>query len=303
VTGEPPVRVPRLFSADADRVPVSVAVRPPLKGARHIDDMHDDIDRTPRTTPAATPARVATPAPGAPPDQNRTDATLAPRLRREWQWLHRRSDLVAAARGWRVTPCHFDDLEELLALAGYQCAATPERDEVLRRLVERAVDDELAARIVLQRILPGLLAVASRRGRSRRGADLFEELLGAAWITIRTYDIRRRPACLAAALICGAEHRAFRGPSRRRVVPEVPVDARRLSVADEADPSAAEELADVLRWARLQGLDPDDVAFVRRLATAASPAQLAAELGVTTRTIRNRRNRVTYRLRRLSVAA
>jgi hypothetical protein len=30
---------------------------------------------------------------------------------------------------------------------------------------------------------------------------------------------------------------------------------------------------------------------------------LAAQLGVTTRTVRNRRDRVTYRLRRLSVAA
>jgi FixJ family two-component response regulator len=59
----------------------------------------------------------------------------------------------------------------------------------------------------------------------------------------------------------------------------------------------------VLRWARLQGLSADDAEFVRRIVSAESPQELAAQLGVTTRTVRNRRDRVTYRLRRLSVAA
>jgi hypothetical protein len=230
------------------------------------------------------------------------DATIAPALRREWQRLRFRPELVAIARSWHVTERPFDDLDELLALAGYQ-SADADGPHVLRRLVERAADDELAARIVLQRILPGLLSVVRRRSPAGRTDGVLEELVGTAWITIRTFDTRRRPACLAAALICGAEHRAFRGPQRRLAALEVPIDPRRATAAGERHVSAADELADVLRLASAQGLSADDVDFVRLLVSAESPQQLASALGVTTRTIRNRRDRVMYRLRRLSIAA
>lgn len=256
-------------------------------------------------------------------DSTYTDSPLATRstamaaqLRREWQRMRRRPDLLAAVRGWDIDGLHrlqdidgmsnfrdIDDLQQVLTLAGYQSAPSPAAEEVLRRLVERAVVDELAARIVLQRILPGLLAVGRRRSAAGRTSGAFEELVGAAWITIRTYDVRRRPACLAAALICGAEHQAFRGPLRRRASHEVPVDPRRVAPPARRHESAADELAEVLRWARLQGLSEDDIDFVHRIVRADSPRELAAALGVTTRTVRNRRDRVTYRLRRLSVAA
>jgi DNA-directed RNA polymerase specialized sigma24 family protein len=228
--------------------------------------------------------------------------TIAPALRREWQWLRRRPQLVAVARSWHVTELPFEDLDELLALAGYQ-SAHADGSDVLRGLVERAADDELAARIVLQRILPGLLSVVRRRSPAGRTDGVLEELVGAAWIAIRTFDTRRRPACLAAALICGAEHRAFRGPQRRRAALEVPFDPMRATASGERHVSAADELADVLRSAVAQGLSAEDVEFVRLLVGADSPQQLARSLGVTTRTIRNRRDRVMYRLRRLSVAA
>jgi DNA-binding CsgD family transcriptional regulator len=230
---------------------------------------------------------------------------MASQLRREWQRMRRRPDLLAAVRSWGlVEDAHeVHDLEDVLTLAGYQCAPSARTEDVLRRLVERAVVDELAARIVLQRILPGLLAVVRRRSPAGRVSGVLEELVGAAWITIRTYDVRRRPACLAAALICGAEHQAFRRPLRSRASLEVPVDPRRVAPPARRHESAADELAEVLRWARLQGLSADDAEFVRRIVSAESPQELAAQLGVTTRTVRNRRDRVTYRLRRLSVAA
>lgn len=241
--------------------------------------------------------------PDTQPTTSTDRTTLAPQLRREWERLRHRPHAIEEATRWGVTDEPFDDLDELLVLAGYRCAASPDADAVLLRLLERAAVDQLAARIVLQRILPGLLAVVRRRGCGGRPHGLLEELVGAAWITIRTFDVRRRPACLAAALICGAEHVAFRGPQRRRAAMEVPVDPSTETAADVTHIAPGEELAEVLRWAQVQGLDADDAELVRRIVDAESPQQLAAELGVTTRTVRNRRDRVTYRLRRLSVAA
>ena len=94
---------------------------------------------------------------------------------------------------------------------------------MLRRLVIRAADDELAARIVLQRVLPGLLALVRRR-QSRFGDDMLEHLVAAAWIAIRTFAPNRRPACMAAALIGEADHACFCRPGRRRSTTEVTFD-------------------------------------------------------------------------------
>ena len=60
----------------------------------------------------------------------------------------------------------FADLDELLALAGHGTARTPEANAVLGRLVDVAHVDELASRVVVQRLLPGLLAIVRRRGAS-----------------------------------------------------------------------------------------------------------------------------------------
>jgi DNA-directed RNA polymerase specialized sigma24 family protein len=244
---------------------------------------------------------------------------IGPRLRLDWDRLRRRRDVLERAHGWRVVDVTFDDLQHLVALAGGPGAGTVHPDSdghdgevVLRRLVEVAVDDDLAARVVLQRILPGLLAVARRRQRRWGGSqDALEELVGAAWITIRTFDPRRRPASLAAALIAGADHRAFVKPLRRRAAAEHAVRPHDL-VELPADPHATEpeaavdpvqELAALLRAARRAGVAEDDVRFVRDLVRSGSTEELAEELGVSGRAVRYRRARVSERLRRVAVAA
>ena len=68
---------------------------------------------------------------------------------------------------------------------------------------------------------------------------------------------------------------------------------------DERRISACEELAGVLADARAAGVPTTDLELVRRLLRTGSPAQVARDLQVTTRTIRNRRDRVTLRLRQL----
>ena len=70
--------------------------------------------------------------------------SLAARLDDEWTTIRARPNLVALARTWRVTTRPFDDLDELLILAGYRVEDTPERNDVLVRLIETARTDELA---------------------------------------------------------------------------------------------------------------------------------------------------------------
>lgn len=228
---------------------------------------------------------------------------LHPRLEAEWRHLARRPAAVAAARSWQVTDRPFADLDELLTLAGFGVPNDQHTEAVLRRLVDVARHDELAARIVLQRIVPGLLAQVHRR--SRRGVDgVFEELVGWAWVTIREFDPVRRPGCVAAALISGADYRAFGKLERRRSAPESSTDPRLLDdVVSPAPTSSCDELADLVREARLDGVTDDELTIVHQLVDVGSPKRLAAALGVTPRTIRNRRDKVTERLRRVAVAA
>lgn len=230
---------------------------------------------------------------------------IAWRLAAEWDWLCRRSDAIERARAWAVTDEPFDDLDQLIRLAGFGPGRpTPAMDDVLHRLFLLAADDDLAARIVLQRIMPLLLGIV--RNRARGGDDaMLEELVGAAWITIREYQRDRRPVCVVAALADGAFDRAYRRPSRRCIPPTRSVDPQvvaEVPLAEHCTP--CEELADLLAEARRTGrADEDDIVLVRQLLAIGSPSQMAADLGVTPRTIRNRRDRVTYRLRQVALAA
>jgi hypothetical protein len=250
------------------------------------------MTRTPSATPATTPTRPL-----------RTGCGVSAQLQREWDRLRTRPANVDRARRWGVTERAFGDLDGLLALAGFRTVATDETEAVLRRLVARAGDDELAARIVLQRVLPGLLALVRRR-QSRLGDDMLEHLVAAAWIAIRTFAPNRRPACMAAALISQADHACFCRPGRRKSTSELTFDPARVTgMPDERRLSACEELAGVLADARAAGVPNTDLELVRHLLRTGSPGQVARDLEVTTRTIRNRRDRVTLRLRQAALAA
>jgi hypothetical protein len=97
------------------------------------------------------------------------------------------------------------------ALAGF---ATPEQllrhlrglrgrpraeDEILAALVRQAQADPLAARVVLQALLPGLKALAGRILLEAGERDeLWASLLAHCWERIRCYPLERRPSRIAA---------------------------------------------------------------------------------------------------------
>src|SRR5215213_5301031 len=98
-------------------------------------------------------------------------------LDREWSLIRRRPRVVARARAWGVTGVPFGDLDELLVLAGYRVEGTAAHNGVLLRLVELARTDDLASRVVLQRVLPGLLATVRRRHQPDQSGGTLEELV------------------------------------------------------------------------------------------------------------------------------
>jgi hypothetical protein len=227
------------------------------------------------------------------------------RLALEWSRLRTRPAAIAHAETWRLVDGALHDLDQVLRVIGFEVEPTDATETNLRRLVELAATDELAARVVVQRLLPGIAAVTRRRLTGGAPPSAYDELLGAAWIAIRTFNPARRPRCLAAALLSDADHLAFRRAARRRSASELPVDPQTSTalVDPTPDPHPALELADLFAAARAAGVPDADLDLLRGLLRAPRAIDLAADLSVTPRTIRNRRDRVAARLREVVLAA
>ncbi len=224
------------------------------------------------------------------------------RLNLEWSRLRNRPDALSRATSWQLLDDPVRDLDQILTAIGFRQPPSTAAEARLRELVVIAACDDLAGRIVVQRLVPGLLAVVSKRRRAGGGADVFDELLGAAWVTIRTFNPARRPGCLAAALISDADYRAFRSQRRRRRLDVVTLDEH-VAPVDTHDQHPCDELSALFRDAIAAGVPEADIDLLRRLVDAPTAKELARQLLVTPRTIRNRRDRITDRLRAVAVAA
>lgn len=229
------------------------------------------------------------------------------RLQIEWDQLARAPQAVAAAAAWCLPLDRLDTLDDVLVHAGFGQRARGDHDDVaMLRLVELAHHDDLAARVVLQRLLPGVASIARRRSRSiHERQAMLDELVATAWTVIRTYPIDRRRQFVTVNLLRDVEYRGFR--QHRRRMPQPTTRAPHLfdesSAIEVAATSAAQELADLLELAAAAGLPDTDLEFARRLAAGATTTQLAAERQVTDRTIRNHRDALTRRLRDLARTA
>jgi hypothetical protein len=245
--------------------------------------------------------------PNSHPDRNPCSATapLGWRLRAEWNTLTSDPKSIRHATQWMLVDAPLRSLDDVLAATGFDVANTALTERALRRLVLAAADgDGLAARVVIQRLLPGLISLSVRRAQQ---ADApLDELIGAAWIAIRTYNPRRRPTCIAAALIGDADYRAFRHRWRRAArLSERPTASfdDELSTRFEPAVSADDELADLFRSALEAGIPAGDLDLLHQIVDDIPTTVLAAEHAVTPRTIRNRRDRLTAQLRQLVQAA
>jgi hypothetical protein len=194
-------------------------------------------------------------------------------------------------------------LAEVLA-ATRDRAALDAADVVLLGLVERARQgDRLAARVVLQRVLPPLLSQALKRTslQPREADPLLADYLGAAWWLICEYPVERRPRSVAANVVLDAiaTVSGYR-PSRpyRYEVAMMPEALTRdgsaaLTARVDGRPSGyeppAEVLAErVLESARRAGVREETLELLVELHVRGRPRwHVARDVGRSTRSIAN----------------
>ena len=245
------------------------------------------------------------------PPGHRLSSRLASALTAEWQRINDRGQVALAMHRWQlasVPVCSSPD-ELLDRLGRDRTISESEADVVLAELIEHARTDEIAARVVLQRVLPGLVNVAKRRGGvfEREREFAFNDVVATAWIVIREYPIDRRPRRIASNVVRDAEYFAFVRHARLRSATEeshgedsMPLTAAGTSGRSvDQPPSSFELVVEVLAEAKRRGLPHDDLLLAVGLASGRAISSIAADLGVTPRTVLNRKPAVVARIRDL----
>jgi DNA-directed RNA polymerase specialized sigma24 family protein len=124
----------------------------------------------------------------------------------------------------------FESPQALITFLRSRRADLDRKDAILVFLLERAHDDELAARVLLEAILPGLKRLAgSLFHEVGEEQELSSLLLWCAWEEIHAYPLRRRPTRIAANLLLD---------TRKRIRAELAEERRQRSVATRLEPSA-----------------------------------------------------------------
>ena len=226
-------------------------------------------------------------------------------LDREWARLS--VDRLAARRLAPV--CRLGgDARNLGDLERHVRTADPaDADRILLALVTRVVadDDQLAARVLLQLLLPGTRNLARRWWALGDHDERAAAAVGAVYDRIRTYPLARRPGRVAANVLMDAARQLRR--SIPRLAAEVAADPAvhdrhacdRAAAADgSADAHAALELADVLEDAVAAGvIERRDAQIIAQSRIGGLRiADLAAHHRVGSRTLWDRRHRAEQRL-------
>jgi hypothetical protein len=230
--------------------------------------------------------------------------TITDQLDREWAALRGKPQSIRRVRSWATSldpelasaVRAVESLDDLISETHASRGGAGER--LLRTLVSLALEDQLAGRVVVQRLLPGVLVAASRYGRLCDHRDPIAEAMGALWISIASFDGDRRHGPVAASIISDTMFAAFRRRLRLKSADERPIEP---NVFDEyADTTALcpfVEFAAVIREARLGGVPNHDLDLLRQLVRAESSQRVARDRQVTPRTIRNHRARAITRVR------
>lgn len=111
-------------------------------------------------------------------------------LDREWRWFRSKPTTVATLARWKEAEpdlVGFTDVDELIAMRH-----DPDRGPaVLTALVRLAHEDPIAARVLLQAVMPGLVRLCVRLSDERR-PNIAEHALAVAWERIRSYGAGNR---------------------------------------------------------------------------------------------------------------
>jgi hypothetical protein len=213
----------------------------------------------------------------------------------EQEWVRLRADRGAARRLAEVC-ARAGGAASLADVEAYVRRAGPEdADAVLLALVRRAVTGEdLAARVLLQLLLPGTRNLARRWWALGDHEERAAAAVTAVYHRIRAYPVERRPGRVAANVLLDAARELRRAVPRLVVVPAAePVGGPGGDHPVPAAAIAAVELAEVLQDAVDDGvLDPDDAELIARSRIAGHRvADIARHHRLGSRTLWDRRHR------------
>ncbi len=190
------------------------------------------------------------------------------------------------------------DLNEVLA-----CRRDPAiANEVLSVLAKLATSEDIAARALLQMLLPGLVRIVGTVGRG--DPDAPDEIVSIAWERIRTYPTKRAGSVAANVVLdVRKQYLATRPDGRELALSDVPelIDQDPLPEDQVLSVLMVEEVAAAQR----DGLMTSDVfsLIMRTRLGGERLAQVAAEHGVRPQLLCQRRWRAECRLRSLPLAA
>jgi DNA-directed RNA polymerase specialized sigma24 family protein len=237
--------------------------------------------------------------------------TVIDLLEREWEVLRTSPGLAQALRRWGSEDevlAQFPTIDALVAFVHARGRPARQREDVLAALACRAGADELAGQVLLQLLLPGCKSLVAAFGwlgdsPGERAADV----VGDVWARIRALA-PTRPQWVAFPLLSAARSQLHR--RARRATRETPSDVTEHLTASqvlaaEPEPSAAEELAEILREAHDDGVlsaEQAELIWSYRVQRV-SPAESARCRGATPAAVERRRLRAELRLRTHAVAA
>lgn len=237
---------------------------------------------------------------------------VAHALYTEWFAMCTNRRVLRTVNTWGLPGLSIGHLDELLVRSGLDGSAEDDdADQYLAHIQRRAASDELAARVMLQRLLPAMLKMANKRGPivDNGTVGAFEIIVSAAWVVIRRYPIDRRPVHVAGNLVRDIEYAAFvrdkrlKSSTEETVVGDLALDlAAAQHDRDHAsvDPVAAEgELEALLSDLSRLGLSSGDLCMLRSVMNDVNSAEIGDALGINARSARNRRASALKRAREI----
>jgi DNA-directed RNA polymerase specialized sigma24 family protein len=215
---------------------------------------------------------------------------------RDWQRELHRPAMRSQFRAWQDTDAALSRFEDVRALLHFLRGrgSRVEKDAVLSALLTRARWEPLAARVVLEAILPGLKKLSGRLlTDSREREELWSAVMACAWERIRTYPVERRPRRVAANLLLDTLRGTLAALSTRRSP-----DTQTFPAQLEAPPPCDSDVDALLAQAVAAGAVSEDEAELILLTRidGASLKVLAADRGLSFDTLKHRRHRAERRL-------
>lgn len=232
--------------------------------------------------------------------------TVIDLLEKEWRNVESSPASSRQLRRWANEDADlapFATLAELKAAVEDRSTSAAARDAILLAVVRRAATEDLAARTLLQLLLPGCKAMVARFRWTDDIDEVAAAVVAATYDRIRTYPVERRPGRVAANVLLDVKQRFWRSPVR---IPTVCLEEVCHSMpAAEPEPHAAAELLDLLHWAVEAGhVSAEDARLIAATRVAGETVEeMCSRDGDKPQTVRRRRHRAEQRLAMAAAAA